>query len=143
MCPIKICYSFGVMDAETPLLPTNLTAQTTIAPCAIFLTAALWVETWLEIFSHGVYHSPDDLSKLYLGVMAAYAGAAEISKWLVNVPTHPAEDPMFERIHRGGFFIALWLGPLLAAWGCGIMNAPIPIPPTLPPPPPAFMPPLS
>ena len=106
----------------------NRTAQTIIAPVATLLTAFLWLETWVEILSRGAYHSADDLSKLYLGVMAAYAGAAEISKWLSNEPTEPGQDPRFERIHRGGFFVWLWLVPLLFAYGWRITTPAIPMP---------------
>jgi hypothetical protein len=103
-------------------------AQAVIAPFAALLTAYLWLESWLEILTRGAYHSPDDLSKLYLAIMAAYAGAAEISKWLNNEPTIPGSDPMFERIHRGGFFVWLWLVPLLFAYGWRITNPAIPMP---------------
>src|SRR5689334_7910420 len=92
-------------------------AQAVIAPFATLLTTFLWLETWVEIVSKGARQSPDDLSKIYLTVMAAYAGAAEISKWLNKAPTDPTLDPKFERIHRGGFFIGLWLAPLLFAYG--------------------------
>src|SRR5690348_12779145 len=95
--------------------PTNRTAQNIIAPLAGLLTGILWLGAWMEILTHGHWHFQDDLSKYYLGVMAAYAGAAEVTKWVVNLPTDPQEDPMFERIHRGGFFVFLWLVPLLSA----------------------------
>ena len=58
-------------------MPSGKSAQAIIAPLAALLTTFLWLETWAEILSRGTYHSPDDLSKLYLAVMAAYAGAAE------------------------------------------------------------------
>ncbi len=103
-------------------------AQAVIAPFATLLTTFLWLETWAEILSKGARHSPDDLSKLYLAVMAAYAGAAEISKWLNNYATDPSQDPRFERIQRGGFFIGLWLAPLLFAYGWRITNPAIPMP---------------
>lgn len=103
-------------------------AQAVIAPFAALLTTYLWLETWLEILTRGAYHSPDDLSKLYLAIMAAYAGAAEITKWLNPAPTDPAQDPMFERIHRGGFFIALWLAPLLFVYSWRITNSHVPMP---------------
>src|SRR5258708_32000827 len=109
-------------------MSSGKSAQYIIAPLATLLTTFLWLETWLEIISRGNYHSPDDLSKLYLAVMAAYAGAAEISKWLVNAPTDPNQDPRFERIQRGGFFVWLWLAPLLFAYGWRITNHDIPIP---------------
>jgi len=82
----------------------------------------------VEILSRGAYRSPDDLSKLYLSTMAAYAGAAEITKWLIKAPTDPSTDPSFERIHRGGFFVWLWLAPLLFAYGWRISNPAIPMP---------------
>ena len=53
---------------------------------------------------------------------------AEISKWTVNEPSVPGSDPMLERIHRGGFFIALWLAPLLFAYSWRISNPHIPMP---------------
>jgi hypothetical protein len=109
-------------------MPSDQSAQSIIAPLATLLTTFLWLETWLEILSRGAYRSPDDLSKLYLSVMAAYAGAAEISKWLVNAPTDSTQDPRFERIHRGGFFVWLWLAPLLLAYGWRITNPAIPMP---------------
>src|SRR5262245_2381729 len=104
------------------------TAQAVIAPFATLLTTFLWLETWVEIISRGDIKSPDDLSKLYLATMAAYAGAAEISKWLNGVPTDPTQDPRFERIQRGGFFVWLWLAPLLFAYGWRITNAAVPMP---------------
>jgi hypothetical protein len=103
-------------------------AQAVIAPFATLLTTFLWLETWVEILSRGARHSPDDLSKLYLAVMAAYAGASEITKWLNSYPTDPAEDPRFERIQRGGFFIGLWLAPLLFAYGWRITDPNVPMP---------------
>lgn len=109
-------------------MDNSKSAQAIIAPLATLLTAFLWLETWLEILSRGSYHSPDDLSKLYLATMAAYAGAAEITKWLIKAPTDPSEDPRFERIHRGGFFVWLWLAPLLFAYGWRITNPAIPMP---------------
>jgi hypothetical protein len=109
------------MEADRP-------AQSVIAPFATLLTTFLWLETWIEIVSRGARHSPDDLSKIYLTVMAAYAGAAEISKWLVNAPTDPTLDPRFERIQRGGFFIGLWLAPLLFAYSWRITNPQVPMP---------------
>lgn len=107
-------------------------AQSIIAPLATLLTTFLWLETWLEILSHGAFDSPDDLSKLYLAVMAAYAGASEISKWVVHAPTDPSLDPRFERVQRGGFFIWLWLAPLLFAYGWRITDPAVPMPPPLP-----------
>src|SRR5258706_8065614 len=107
-------------------------AQAVIAPFAALLTTFLWVETWAEILSKGTRHSPDDLSKLYLAVMGAYAGAAEISKWLNNYATDPTQDPRFERIQRGGLFIALWLAPLLFAYGWRISDPTVPMPGPLP-----------
>ena len=107
---------------------SNKPAQAVIAPFATLLTTFLWLETWVEIISRGTYHSPDDLSKLYLATMAAYAGAAEITKWLNGVPTDPAQDPRFERVQRGGFFIGLWLAPLLFAYAWRISNVAIPMP---------------
>ena len=62
----------------------------------------------MEILSHGTWRLHSDCSKLYLAVMGSYAGVAEISKWAVNAPTDPSEDPAFERLHRGLFFIWLW-----------------------------------
>ena len=112
-------------------MPTGKSAQAIIAPLAALLTTFLWLETWVEILSRGTYHSPDDLSKYYLAVMAAYAGAAEISKWLLNAPTDPTQDPKFERIQRGGFFVWLWLVPLLFAYGWRITNHDIPMPEAL------------
>ncbi len=109
------------MDADKP-------AQAIIAPFATLLTTFLWLETWVEILSRGARHSPDDLSKLYLAIMAAYAGAAEITKWLNNYPTDPTQDPRFERIQRGGVFIGLWLAPLLFVYGWRITNPAIPMP---------------
>ena len=88
-------------------------AQAIIAPLATLLTTFLWMETWVEILSRGSYHSPDDLSKYYLGVVGAYAGASEITKWFSSAPTDPTQDPRFERIQRGGFFVWLWLVPPL------------------------------
>src|SRR5690242_15996258 len=107
---------------------TGKSAQSIIAPLATLLTTFLWLETWVEILSRGAYHSPDDLSKLYLSTMAAYAGAAEITKWLIKAPTDPSQDPRFERIQRGGFFVWLWLAPLLFAYGWRITNPAIPMP---------------
>src|SRR5437773_1617785 len=104
------------------------TAQAVIAPFAALLTTYLWLVTWLEILSRGAYHSSDDLSKLYLAIMTAYSCMAEISKWTVNEPSVPGSDPMLERIHRGGFFIALWLAPLLFAYSWRISNPHIPMP---------------
>ena len=103
-------------------------AQDIVAPFATLLTTFLWLETWVEILSRGARHSPDDLSKLYLAIMTAYCGAAEISKWLVNAPTDPTQDPRFERIQRGGFFIGLWLAPLLFAYGWRITDPSVPMP---------------
>jgi len=109
-------------------MESNRTAQAIIAPLATLLTTFLWLETWVEILSRGAYHSPDDLSKYYLGVMTAYAGAAEISKWLNTEPTDPTQDPRFERVQRGGFFVWLWLAPLLFAYAWRITNPSIPMP---------------
>jgi hypothetical protein len=106
-------------------------AQAVIAPFASLLTAFLWLETWVEILSRGSHKSPDDLSKLYLAIMAAYAGAAEISKWLINAPTDPRQDPRLERIQRGGVLIGLWLIPLLFAYTWRISNDKVPLPPPL------------
>jgi len=108
-------------------MDSSKSAQAIIAPLATLLTTFLWLETWLEILSRGAYHSPDDLSKLYLAAIAAYSGAAEINKWLVNEPTDPTQDPRFERIQRGGFFVWLWLAPLLFAYGWRITNPAIPM----------------
>src|SRR5258708_25354842 len=118
------------MPTDTPPYPINRTAQTAIAPFAWLLTIVLWTGTWMEILTHGHWRFQDDLSKLYLGIMGAYASAAEISKWLVNEPTDPGQDPAFERIHRGGFFIALWLAPLLCAlfWRVIVLSFPVPTP---------------
>ncbi len=116
------------MPTDTPPYPINRTAQTAIAPFAWLLTIVLWTGTWMEILTHGHWRFQDDLSKLYLGIMGAYASAAEISKWLVNEPTDPGQDPAFERIHRGGFFIALWLAPLLCALVWRVIDLSIPMP---------------
>ena len=60
--------------------------------------------------------------------MTAYAGSAEISKWLSGAPTDPTQDPRFERVQRGGFFVWLWLAPVLFAYGWRITNPAIPMP---------------
>src|SRR5258708_6762957 len=97
-------------------MASNRSAQTIIAPVATLLTTFLWLESFVEIITRGARHSPDDLSKLYLGIMTAYAGSAEISKWLANEPTDPTQDPRFERIQRGGFFVWLWLAPVFFSY---------------------------
>src|SRR2546427_2916806 len=101
------------------MLPTmpeiNRTAQSAVAPFAELFTLVLWGGYWMEILTHGHWRFETDLSKYYLGIMGAYAGAAEISKWMVNAPTDPNADPAFERIHRGRIFIAVWVTPLLTA----------------------------
>lgn len=104
------------------------TGQAVIMPFAMLLTVFLWLETWVEILSRGAHRSPDDLSKLYLAVMAAYSGAAEISKWLLKAPTDPTLDPRFEKIQRGGVFIGLWMIPLLFAYTWRISNSQVPMP---------------
>jgi len=105
-------------------------AQSVVAPFAICLTIFLWAGTCAEILSRGTYHSLD-LTKLYLLVMSAYAGAAEISKWLVNAPTDPTQDPRLERMHRGGFFVWLWFIPLLATYSWRFFDPSIPVPAAL------------
>src|ERR1051326_565094 len=109
-------------------MDTDKPAQAVIAPFAAFLTAYLWLETWVEIITRGAYHSPDDLSKIYLATMAAYATSAEITKWFNGVPTNPIQDPRLEKIQRGGFFIALWLLPLMFTYSWRITNSQIPMP---------------
>jgi hypothetical protein len=106
----------------------NRSAQKAIAPFAEVLTTVLLAGYWLEIISHGRWHFQSDISKYYLWMMAAYAGAAEISKWVVNAPTDPSADPAFERINRGGAFIALWLSPLLTSLIGQMIDASIPMP---------------
>jgi hypothetical protein len=52
----------------------------------------------------------------------------EVMHLLLNAPTDPTQDPRFERIQRGGFFVWLWLAPLLFAYGWRITNHDIPMP---------------
>src|SRR5437762_3155286 len=108
----------------------NKPAQAVIAPFAALLTVYLWSYTWLEIVSRGTHKLADDFSKLYLALVAGYAGAAEISKWLVNAPTDPSQDPRLERIQRGGALIGFWLIPLLfaASWRASDPKVPMPGP---------------
>src|SRR5690349_20311518 len=110
------------------VMDENQSAQAVIAPFAGFLTIFLWLETWLEILSQGSHRSPDDLSKLYLATMTAYACAAEISKWLVHAPTDPTQDPQLERIQRGGVLLGFWLIPLMFVYTWRISNDKIPMP---------------
>jgi hypothetical protein len=118
---------------QVPRQPSDISRQTqnAIAPFAWASTALLWTASWAEILSKGRWQSPDDFSSMYLGIMAGYAGIAEISKWLKNAPTNPDEDPALERIHRGAFFIWLWLAPLTCAYVWRFFNHGIPMPPAL------------
>ncbi len=101
-------------------------------PFAAIMTLVLGGGIWMEILTHGRWRFQTDLSKFYLGIMASYAGAAEVTKWMVNVPTNPQEDPKFERMQRGGIFIWFWMVPLLTALIWQVFDAEVPMPKPLP-----------
>ena len=104
------------------------TAQGIVEPFAAVMTVVLVSGAWMEILTHGQRRFDIDLSKFYLGIMAAYAGAAEITKWMVNIPTNSQEDPRFEKMQRGGFFIWFWMAPLLTALIWRVFDQTIPMP---------------
>jgi hypothetical protein len=97
-------------------------------PFIAVLTAILWGEAWLEIISHDAWRSSHNLTKIYLAMMGAYAGAGEAQKWFQKNASDPADDTTLERMHRGGFFVALWLLPLLSSYVWGIFDQKVPMP---------------
>ena len=115
---------------DTPFDPLH---RTVIAPAVFGLTALLWGESLLEVLTLGGVHSSDNLTGVYLSVLASYATGIEVQKWMQAQPADPAADPWLEKVQRGGGFVGLWLFLLIGTYLARLKYPDVPMPASLKP----------
>ncbi len=100
-------------------------------PFAIGATALFGGSAILELLSKGAMKSPDTGAEIYLAIMAAYAGAGELTKWKQQKtgeePLNPP-DPWLERARKGGIFVGFWLLLYSVAYVLRIFDIGYPMP---------------
>jgi hypothetical protein len=98
-------------------------------PFALAGTAYLVTLNVLFMVTRGEYHSPDRWSDVYMLILAAYAGGAELAHLMHG--TESEEEGWRDQIRKGGPLVTLWLVMLLAAGIWRIADDTRPMPPEL------------
>ncbi len=102
-----------------------------IAPAVLGFTLALWTTSLLEILTRGGMRSDDNLTGIYLSLMASYVAGIEVEKWLQKEPADPQNDAWVERMQRAGGFLSLWLLLLMGAYLARLHDHSLPMPTAL------------
>ncbi len=105
------CIVGMVMETSTPL--PNSHVSSFMRPFVLVGTVFLTMQNILFMATHGAISSPDRWSDVYLLILVAYAGGAEITQLLKRKDSD--EIGWQEQIRKGGPLVTLWLGMLLAA----------------------------
>lgn len=100
-------------------------------PLAYGWTAYLFGAHVLFLVTQGAFHSPDSWAELYSLVLATYAGAPEVKRWVTRQNPLEESDDWQEKIRKGGPLVVAW-NVLLAIAGALRMHDPAwPMPPEL------------
>jgi hypothetical protein len=100
-------------------------------PLAYGWTAYLFGTNALFLLTRGGFHSPDSWAEIYSLVLATYASAPEVKRWVVkqNLPDEP--DDWHERLRKGGPLVVAWNLLLAAAGALRMYDPSWPMPPEL------------
>jgi hypothetical protein len=99
-------------------------------PFALAATAFLIALDSLYLITRGQLSSPDRWSDVYMVILAVYAGAPEVKRWMSGQePEDPEAWP--EKIRKGGPLVTLWILLLFGAGLWRISDPTRPMPPEL------------
>ncbi len=110
------------------LIPSQKTSAF-MRPFVLGATAYLVALDVLFMMTQGEFHSPDRWSDIYMLLLAAYAGGAEISHLVQG--TESEEEGWKDQIRKGGPLVTLWLLLLFMAGLWRIADPTTPMPPEL------------
>ena len=100
-------------------------------PLAFGWTAYLFGGCLIFLITRGAFHSPDSWAEIYTLILATYAGAPEVKRWVNR--TDPSTEPndWQESIRKGGPLVIAWNLLLMIAGVLRMYDPSWPMPPEL------------